>query len=189
MRLCIRPARRPRCQTRRRRRLESLLERNQPEWRLPVGAWRAKAAEAALLPEDVEAEEEAADLAAARSCPGSPTSIMSESQIQGAVILKSGSKIWHLPALRRPISGRCFFLACPRRTTRPIASQHKGNGCKSLAVLHQPRRPLGRRTLSFEAISVGRSPWRQGQRSSAQQAQRQTCDTNRRIRPIFVNKM
>ena len=40
---------------------------------------------AALLPEDVEMEEEAADLAAALACRGSPTSIVSESRMQGAV--------------------------------------------------------------------------------------------------------
>ena len=47
---------------------------------------------AALLPEDVEVEEEAEDLAAARACRGSPTSIVSESRMQGAVSRRAAQK-------------------------------------------------------------------------------------------------
>ena len=67
----IRPARLPRWQTRRRRRLDSQLERHR--WCLPQAACRGLARRggwAARLPEEVEVEEEAADLAAARACQG-----------------------------------------------------------------------------------------------------------------------
>ena len=49
----------------------------------PAPACRGFTLRAARLPEDVVVEEEAADLAAARACRGSPTSIVSESRMQG----------------------------------------------------------------------------------------------------------
>ena len=52
---------------------------------------------------------------------------INKSQVSRRVARKYSSKCRKLarqtPALRRPVSGRCFFRACPRRATRPIASQ------------------------------------------------------------------
>ena len=71
--------------------LQGLGSRAVRAWQPSCPAWQPSCpgGQAARLLEDVEVEEEAVDLATERACRGSPTSIVSESRMHGAVSRKA----------------------------------------------------------------------------------------------------